>query len=78
MILRLPGSQEGSAGEAQCCSSGIFLSPRRPGHREGLLVSGLVSGRPFSSACVGDAVHCPLHVGLVLSIAQDQALLPAR
>ena len=31
----------------------------------------------LTSACVGDAVHRPLHVGLVLGVAQDQALLPA-
>ena len=31
----------------------------------------------LTSACIGDAVYCPLHVGLVLSIAQDQALLSA-
>ena len=31
----------------------------------------------LTSACVGDAVHCPLHVSLILSVAQNQALLPA-
>lgn len=31
----------------------------------------------LTRAGVGDAIHCPLHVGLVLSVAQDQALLPA-
>lgn len=32
----------------------------------------------LTSARVRDAVHRSLHVGLVLGIAQDQALLPAR
>lgn len=31
----------------------------------------------LTSACVGDTVHRPLHVGLVLGVAQDQALLSA-
>lgn len=42
-----------------------------PWPRGGAAVPCLVPGGPFSSTCVGDAVHRPLHVGLVLSVAQD-------
>lgn len=31
----------------------------------------------LTGARTGDAVHSPLHIGLVLSVTQDQALLPA-
>lgn len=31
----------------------------------------------LTGACAGDAIHCPLHVSLILSIAQDQVVLPA-
>lgn len=43
----------------------------------GAAASSLVSSGLFSSACVDEAIHCPLHVDLILSIAQDQAVLPA-
>lgn len=31
----------------------------------------------LTGACVGNAIHCPLHISLILSIAQDQIVLPA-
>lgn len=71
-VARLSG---GLCRRAPCCCVG---SSEVPWPRGGAAACGLVSSGPFSSARVRDAVHRSLHVGLVLGIAQDQALLPAR
>lgn len=43
---------------------------------EGVAAPGLASSRPLSSTCLSDPIYCPLHISLILGIAQDQVLLP--
>lgn len=78
MILLLSRPSRGSAGGSSVL---LFWNPpvsQVPWPWEGLLLPGLVSSGSFSRAGECDAIHCPLHICLVLGVAQDQVLLPAR
>ena len=75
--LLLPRRPGGLCRQGLSAAVGNPPASKVPWPRGGAAAPCLVPSGPFSSACVGDAVHCPFHVGLVLRVAQDQALLPA-